>query len=912
MLSKKSINSLLLLTGLLSAQNDFGYVSSDNLPEKRCGLPDASPAEVLQSMEDIDYWRASRNFRNTETHVLVAFHVIYNSNGTGNISTSSIQAAVDKLNLRYSPANIYFTLDTINRVQNDYWFTITDELEGEIEGDMRQSTAIDPVHYYNVWSCNMSQTDAAGWNYLPNWSSEDSHWQGTTIDYRYVNGTYETIAHEAGHYFNLYHTFQGGCSAPGDGVDDTPYQDDNDYYPCVESTDSCPDQNGNDPIHNIMNYSSHSCRNEFSPGQIERMHSTIAQYHPGLLENNFYYPNLTINNLFFLADTDGDGNFNPGETVRAKVSVANTWGGDATNVVAILSCDDPRITILDNTIEFTNDIIAGGSAFTLFDYFIVLADEDAEPGSVSANVSITAGSGDFVYSIEEEIILELTLSQKGFPFTSGEIKSSPLVLDADNDGLKEIYFGSIDNKFYGISANGQSLNGYPFIAGNDIQSSPASGDLDMDGDIEIVFGSKDQKLYILNSDGSLQINYSQDGYILSTPVLSDLDGDQDLEIIFGTQEGISGGKLFAIHHDGSDVDGFPVNINERILAGAAVHDIDGNGIKDIVVLTWGKNIWVFDAMGAVREGFPIQTQKRFNASPSIVDIDNDQVFEIVAADDNGDLYVINHDGSISKQFSTGDDIRSEVTVADLNQDGSVELIFVSYDDFLHVWNPVTNSELAGWPVDLGSNPVTAPVLADLNDDGLLNIVTATRSGNVFVFHNNGTSMKNFPIYTGLTIESSPSINDIDSDGDFEILLGTSQGLEVFDIKSPAGDLISWKMFRGNERRTGVFTLEQLMNVNKYNKPYPSHYSVTKNFPNPFNPVTNLILELPTSNYTKAVVIDMNGRLVYTIADRVMSSGRHLLEWNGKSNQGDLVPTGVYVLLIESGAFRSVQKMALIK
>jgi len=103
-----------------------------------------------------------------------------------------------------------------------------------------------------------------------------------------------------------------------------------------------------------------------------------------------------------------------------------------------------------------------------------------------------------------------------------------------------------------------------------------------------------------------------------------------------------------------------------------------------------------------------------------------------------------------------------------------------------------------------------------------------------------------------------------------------------------------------------------MNVNKYNKPYPSHYSVTKNFPNPFNPVTNLILELPTSNYTKAVVIDMNGRLVYTIADRVMSSGRHLLEWNGKSNQGDLVPTGVYVLLIESGAFRSVQKMALIK
>jgi hypothetical protein len=87
----------------------------------------------------------------------------------------------------------------------------------------------------------------------------------------------DTVIHETGHWMGLFHTFQGGCSAPGDQVADTPAEATPSFY-CNTTSDTCPNDPGLDPVHNFMDYSYDSCMNTFTPGQVARMDAAFARY----------------------------------------------------------------------------------------------------------------------------------------------------------------------------------------------------------------------------------------------------------------------------------------------------------------------------------------------------------------------------------------------------------------------------------------------------------------------------------------------------------------------------------------------------------------------------------------------------------------------------------------------------------
>ena len=150
--------------------------------------------------------------------------------------------------------------------------------------------------------------------------------------------------------------------------------------------------------------------------------------------------------------------------------------------------------------------------------------------------------------------------------------------------------------------------------------------------------------------------YTYPGNIFGTPALMDIDQDNDYEIFFNTQIGNSG-EVHAIHHDGTEVDGFPVDLDEKMMAGPATGDLDGDGYPEIVVCTWGENIYALRPDGYVMDGFPYVSTKRFNAPPTLVDLDFDGDLEIVAGNDDGLLHVLHHDGTEMASYDVGDDIR---------------------------------------------------------------------------------------------------------------------------------------------------------------------------------------------------------------------------------------------------------------
>ncbi len=172
-------------------------------------------------------------------------------------------------------------------------------------GNAASETALKAIDYFpsnrylNVWVVKQitgpgNGSGVIGFATFP--GSVPATLDGIVMDYRVMGAnntgwgtnfallpTYEegkVFAHEVGHWLNLYHTFQGGCSG-GDFVADTPPEALN-HWGCPSGVPvSC--SNSGDPFHNFMDYTNDPCRWEFTAGQRSRMHAAITNWRQELV-----------------------------------------------------------------------------------------------------------------------------------------------------------------------------------------------------------------------------------------------------------------------------------------------------------------------------------------------------------------------------------------------------------------------------------------------------------------------------------------------------------------------------------------------------------------------------------------------------------------------------------------------------
>jgi len=101
-------------------------------------------------------------------------------------------------------------------------------------------------------------------------------------------------------------------------------------------------------------------------------------------------------------------------------------------------------------------------------------------------------------------------------------------------------------------------------------------------------------------------------------------------------------------------------------------------------------------------------------------------------------------------------------------------------------------------------------------------------------------------------------------------------------------------------------------IDKELKLIPENYCLFKNYPNPFNPTTIIKYQLPKSSFVMLEVYNITGQLVQTLVKEQESGGYYSIEWNGLSNTGRQMPTGVYIYRITTGNFVSYKKMLLMR
>ncbi|MBN2028606.1 S8 family serine peptidase [bacterium] len=93
---------------------------------------------------------------------------------------------------------------------------------------------------------------------------------------------------------------------------------------------------------------------------------------------------------------------------------------------------------------------------------------------------------------------------------------------------------------------------------------------------------------------------------------------------------------------------------------------------------------------------------------------------------------------------------------------------------------------------------------------------------------------------------------------------------------------------------------------------PDQFYLSQNFPNPFNPETNIRYQLKVRGPVAITIHNALGQRVKTVVNEVQPAGRYTVIWNGESDSGAMVGSGIYFLRMETPGFVQTRKMVFLK
>ena len=93
---------------------------------------------------------------------------------------------------------------------------------------------------------------------------------------------------------------------------------------------------------------------------------------------------------------------------------------------------------------------------------------------------------------------------------------------------------------------------------------------------------------------------------------------------------------------------------------------------------------------------------------------------------------------------------------------------------------------------------------------------------------------------------------------------------------------------------------------------PNSFKLLGNYPNPFNPTTQIAYDLAKQSHVTLTIYNTIGQKIATLFDNVQQAGSHHISWNGRSDAGKQMPSGVYMYRLDAEGATQTMKMIMMK